>query len=86
MKNLFEQWNSFVEQQGESDETLTGEKEIRADILLYYAEMYAQYGDDTFPSPDSLGGLSIEEIEELIDDIEEAEDSFEKEFAKRSPR
>jgi hypothetical protein len=86
MKNLFEQWNSFVEQQGESDETLTDEKEIRADILSYYAEMYAQYGDDTFPSPDNLGGLSIEEIEELIDDIEEAEDSFEKEFAKRSPR
>ncbi|MCP4123744.1 MAG: hypothetical protein GY751_18500 [Bacteroidetes bacterium] len=86
MKNLFEQWNRFVEQQGKGDGAPIDEKEIRAGILSYYAEMYDQYGDDAFPSPDGLGGLSIEEIEELIDDLEETENSFEKEFLKKSSR
>jgi hypothetical protein len=59
------------------------EKEIRDGLISYYREMYGQYGDDSFPEPDVLYGLSIEEIEELIDDLEEAEVAFELEYEKK---
>ena len=55
----------------------------REDVLRVYREMYGQYGDDSFPEPDVLYGLSIEEIEELIDDLEEAEVAFELEYEKK---
>lgn len=59
------------------------EKKIRDGLISYYREMYGQYGDDSFPEPDVLYGLSIEEIEELIDDLEEAEVAFELEYEKK---
>jgi hypothetical protein len=59
------------------------EKKIRDGLISYYREMYGQYGDDSFPEPDALHGLSIEEIEELIDDLEEAEVAFELEYEKK---
>jgi len=52
------------------------EKKIRDGLISYYREMYGQYGDDSFPEPDVLYGLSIEEIEE-------AEVAFELEYEKK---
>lgn len=59
------------------------ERKIRNSAISYYREMYEQYGDDSFPEPDVLYSLSIEEIEELIDDIQEAEDAFVREYEKK---
>lgn len=59
------------------------ERKIRNSAISYYREMYEQYGDDSFPEPDVLYSLSIEEIEKLIDDIQEAEDAFVREYEKK---
>jgi len=52
------------------------EKKIRDGLIPYTREMYAQYGEESFPEPDVLYGLSIEEIEE-------AEVAFELEYEKK---
>ena len=76
-----EKWAASLREEN-AEEVRVGEDEVRDGLVSYYREMYEQYGDDSFPAPDALKDLSVEEIEELIVDLESAEVAFETEFAK----